>query len=145
MLSETGRIIDIKISNGDKIAIVECVSKSACKSCNNNDTCGIGVVAKGYSDKSHHIVMPYKEGMDVNDTIELLINQQDVVKSSLIAYFVPLIAFVLGALISHLFFNNELVIIFTSLLSLFIGIYLSKVLSTWLYPNGSLNKLISTR
>ena len=145
MISETGRITDIKICNGEKTVIVECISKSACKSCNNNDVCGIGVVAKGSADKLHHIVMPYKEGMEINETIELLINHQDVVKSSMIAYLIPLMAFILGTLVSYLLFDNELSIIAVSLFSLFIGICISKVISTWLYPNDNLNKLISTK
>ena len=80
--------------NGEKVAVVECISKSACKSCSSNDNCGVGVVAKGLRDKSHHLSMPFKEGMEINETIELLIENKDVVKSSLIVYLIPLLLFV---------------------------------------------------
>ncbi|MBB1273116.1 MULTISPECIES: SoxR reducing system RseC family protein [Psychromonas] len=145
MIQETGRIIDIKIINGEKTAVVECISKSACKSCSSNDNCGVGVVAKGLSDRSHHLSMPYKEGMEINESIQLLIENKDIVKSSMIVYIIPLIAFVLGSSISYLFTNSEPLVIAISLLSLFVGTLVAKVVSSKLYPSNSLNKLISTK
>ena len=145
MLKETGRIIDIQNVDGEKTAIIECVSKSACKSCSSNDTCGVGMVAKGLSDKSHHISMPYKEGMEINKEIELLVNNKDIVQSSLIVYIIPLILFVLTCVISNLITNNEPLIILFSLSSLIIGCLIAKLVSSILYPSNSLNKVVSTK
>jgi len=145
MLQEIGKIIDIKIINNEKIAIVECISKSACKSCASNDNCGVGVVAKGLSNKAHRLSMPYKEGMMINESIELLIENKDIVKSSMIVYVIPLILFVLGCTVSYLFTSNEPLVIFISLLSLVSGVFIAKAVSTKLYPLKNLNKLISTK
>jgi len=145
MLQEIGKIIDIKIINGEKTAVVECISKSACKSCSSNDNCGVGVVAKGLTDKAHRLSLPFKEGMVINESIELLIENKDIVKSSMIVYIIPLILFVLGCSVSYLFTSNEPLVISISLLSLMIGVFIAKVVSSKLYPINSLNKLISTK
>jgi len=145
MLQETGRIIDIKVIDGEKTAIIECISKSACKSCSSNDNCGVGVVAKGVSDKSHKLFMPYKEGMEINNNIELLIENKDIVKSSLIVYIIPLIFFVLTCVISYQLTDNEPLVITFSVMSLVLGSILAKFVSSKLYPDNSLNKLISTK
>ena len=118
MLNETGRVIDIKEINGEKIAVVECISKSACKSCSNNDECGIGVVAKGARNKSHQLSMPFKEGMTINESVELLIENRDIIKSSIIVYVIPLFFFVAGTISSYLILKNELLVISTSFVSL---------------------------
>lgn len=145
MLQEIGKIIDIKIINGEKTAVVECISKSACKSCSSNDNCGVGVVAKGLSDKAHRLSMPFKEGMVINESIELLIENKDIVKSSIIVYVIPLILFVLGCTISYLFTSNEPLVISISLLSLVAGVFIAKAVSSKLYPIQNLNKLIRTK
>ncbi|WP_166738864.1 SoxR reducing system RseC family protein [Psychromonas algarum] len=145
MLHETGKIIDITVVNGEKTAVVECISKSACKSCANNDSCGIGVVAKGLSDKAHQLSMPYKEGMIINESIELLIENKDIVKSSMIVYVIPLLLFVFGSTSSYLFIDNEPIVITISLISLAIGVFIAKAISSRLYPSNSLNTLISTK
>lgn len=145
MLTETGRIIDIQLINGEKTVIVECISKSACKSCSSNDTCGVGIVAKGLTDKSQHLSMPFKEGMEINNSIELLIENKDIVKSSLIVYLIPLLLFIATCSFSYLFTNNEPLIIMLSGLSLIVGSLIAKVVSSKIYPSHSLNKLISTK
>lgn len=145
MLKESGRIIDIKTLNGEKIAVVECISKSACKSCGSNDNCGVGVVAKGLSDKSHQLSMPYKEGMFIDETIDLFIENKDIVKSSLIVYIIPLLLFVCSTATSYLFFNNEAIIILVSMFSLAVGVFIAKKVSSKLYPINSLNSIISTK
>lgn len=145
MIKETGQIIEIKTIAGEKIVVVECVSKSACKSCSSNDNCGVGVVAKGASNKTHQLEIPYKEGMEVNRSIELLIENKDIIQSSLIIYTIPLIVFVLTSLISYQFTQNEPFIIILSLASLLIGCLIAKYVSAKLYPDTNLNKLISTK
>jgi sigma-E factor negative regulatory protein RseC len=145
MLHETGLVIDITVINGEKIAIVECVSKSACKSCSSNDNCGVGIVAKGLTDKSHKLSMPFKEGMEIDHSVELLIENKDIVKSSLIVYIIPLFLFIVTCTLTNLFFFNELAVIFASGVSLIAGTFIAKAVSSKLYPANSLNKLISTK
>ncbi|WP_137297979.1 SoxR reducing system RseC family protein [Psychromonas sp. SP041] len=145
MLHETGMVIDITVVNGEKTAIVECISKSACKSCSSNDNCGVGIVAKGLTDKSHKLSMPFKEGMEIDHSVELLIENKDIVKSSLIVYVIPLFLFIVTCTLTNLFFFNELAVIFASGVSLIAGTFIAKAISSKLYPANSLNKLISTK
>ena len=145
MLQESGRIVDIKFINGNKTAVIECISKSSCKSCSSNDSCGIGVVAKGLTDKSHRLTLPFQDGMEINETIELFIENKNIVKSSLIVYIIPLFFFILGVVCSYLITNNEPLVILISILSLSVGVYVAKIASTKLYPSETLNSLISTK
>lgn len=145
MLKESGRIIDIKIIDGEKNVVVECISKSACKSCGNNDHCGVGIVTKTGGDKSYNLLLPYNKGMVVNEVIELFVENKDIVKSSLIVYIIPLIAFVFGTLLSYYFFNSEPLIILISVFSLMTGVITAKKVSSKLYPINTLSTLISTK
>jgi len=145
MIQETGRIIEIKEIDGTKTAIVECVSKSACKSCSNNDNCGVGVVAKSSRSKLHHLSVPFEEGMNVDASVDLLIENKDIIQSSMIVYVVPLVFFIVGTLAGYSFLANELMIIITSVLFLVIGVYVAKAISNKVYPSHKINKLVSTK
>lgn len=145
MLRETGRVIEIKTINGEKKAVVECVSKSACKSCGNNSDCGVGVISKATNNKTHHLTMPYKEGMQVDEQIELLIDNNEIIKSSMIVYIIPLLLFVVGTTFGYLYIDNEPLLILISVLCLTGGVFLARYISTKLYPQSHINKLISTK
>jgi len=145
MLKESGRIIDIQTIEGEKTAIVECISQSACKSCSSNDNCGVGVVAKNLNDKAHHLSLPYKEGMEINAPIDLFVDNKDIVKSSLIVYIMPLLFFVVGTLFAYLLTANEPVIMLIAALSLMMGVFSAKKISSILYPINTSDTLISTK
>lgn len=145
MLRETGKVIEIKTINGEKKAVVECVSKSACKSCGNNNDCGVGVISKATGSKTHHLTMPYKEGMVVNEQVELLIDNSEIIKSSMIVYIIPLILFVLGTTVAYLYIESEPLVILISVLCLGVGVMIARFVSVKLYPQQHINKLISTK
>ena len=82
MITETGKVIAIEKIQGEMVARIECISKSACSSCNNQSNCGVGAVSQAFSDKSHHFELPYKEGMKVDHFVELQISNGDLIKSA---------------------------------------------------------------
>ena len=148
MFKETGRIIAIEPERQDKksIAVIECISKSACSSCHNSNQCGVGVVAKAHSDKIHQFEVPYKEGMEVNSFIEIQINNSDLIKTASLAYLVPLVFFIGGALLANQFKGvNEIQLILIAISCAIVGFFVTRILSNKFFPKESFNKVIGTR
>lgn len=146
MITETGKIIAIEQVQGETIARVECISKSACSSCHNQTSCGVGVVSKAFSDKSQHFDLPYKEGMKIDHYIELQISNGDLIKSASLIYLLPLFFFIGSALlIKMVFIVNEGVLISISALCAALGFIITRLLVSKLYPSKQSKPLISTK
>lgn len=146
MVTETGKIIAIEEVHGEKIARVECISRSACSSCHNNTNCGVGVVSKAFSDKSHSFEFPYKEGMKVDTFIELNISNSDLVKSATLIYLLPLVFFIGSALVIKNFFSiDEGLLILLSLASAALGFVITRLIANKLFPHKNNKPLIKTK
>lgn len=135
MIKETGKIIAVEMHDNERIAVVECISRSACSSCHNESSCGVGTVAKAFSDKAHRLEVPYTDGMAVDKFVELQINSGDLIKSAMLAYLVPLLFLISGALITKQFhFINEGMLILIALSCAAIGFLFSRLLGNKLFP-----------
>lgn len=146
MVAEKGRIIAIEKNEGNTLAHIEYISKSACSSCQNNDSCGVGVVSKTFSDKALQFTIPYTEEMEVNKFVELHINNNDLIKSAMLVYLVPLLFFISSALIAKQFhITNEALIILIAISWAAVGFVITRIASKKLYPQKSINQLISSK
>jgi sigma-E factor negative regulatory protein RseC len=143
---ETGKITAIKKNNGKTVVDIECISKSACSSCKNNNTCGVGVVSKTFSEKAHQFSVPYTEGMEVNKFVELHIDNNDLIKSAMLVYLVPLLFFICSALIAKQFYiTNESLIILIAIGWAVVGFVITRLISQKLFPQKSINQIISSK
>ncbi|WP_372882784.1 SoxR reducing system RseC family protein [Psychromonas sp.] len=132
--------------NGKSIAHIECVSKSACSSCQNNSNCGVGVVSKTFSDKTQHFTVPYEEGMEVDKFVELHINNNDLIKSAVLVYLVPLIFFISSALIAkQLQIDNEALIILIAMACAAVGLAITRIISKKIFPQKHINQIITSK
>lgn len=146
MINETGKIIAIEQKQGKRVAIVECISRSACSSCHQSNNCGVGVVAKSFSDKTHQFEVLYKQGMKVDELIEIQINSGDLITSALLAYLLPLLFFIGGAVIAKQFnFINEGVLIFIAVSCAAVGFLFTRLISNKLFPKGQVNRVLKTK
>lgn len=146
MITETGKIITIEKQGAEKVAVVECISKSSCSSCRNESSCGVGSVAKAFSDKSHQFKVPFKEGMEVDKFVELQINNSDLIKSAALAYLVPLVFLIGGALITKQFdFINETMLILIAVGCAAIGFAFTRLLSNKIFPQKQINQIIGSK
>lgn len=144
MIKETGKIISIKELQGEKIAVIECISKSACSGCHNQNSCGVGTVSKSHSDKTHHFEVPFKEWMHVDEAIELQITNRDLISSAVIAYLVPLVFFIGGAIITKEFtVLSEGQMILVAVASAAVGFLFARILSNKYFPKKQSNNIIS--
>ncbi len=145
MITETGKIIAIEKVLDETVARIECISKSACSSCNNKTNCGVGVVSKAFSDKSHYFEVPYKDGMKVDHFIELQISNGDLIKSASLIYLLPLFFFIGSALlIKTLFDLNEGGLIASSTIVTVLGFFITHLIASKCFPNKQSNSLITT-
>lgn len=146
MITETGKVIAIEEVGGAKVARVECISKSSCSSCQNQTSCGVGVVSKAFSDKSQYFELPYKEGMKVDNFIELQISNGDLIKSASLIYLLPLFFFIGSALLVKSFFEvNEILLISISILFTAVGFVITRLIANKLFPNKQPKHLIATK
>lgn len=144
MITETGKVVAIKVQGSETIAVVECISRSACSSCHNSNSCGVGTVAKAFTDKSHQLEIPYKKGMQIDSFVELQIDSRDLIKSAILAYLVPLLFFISGAVITKLFyFTNESALILVSVVCAAVGFLVTRLLSKKMSSSSSGDKIIN--
>jgi len=115
MTKEIGKIIKIEMQEDKKVAYVECISRSACASCQSQNSCGVGTVAKSFSAKAAHIEVDHVTGMQVGHDVELYMNNNDLIKSALLVYLLPLIFFIASAVISHYFAFPEYITILSAI------------------------------
>ena len=146
MITETGKIIGIKEIQGEMVAQVECISKSACSGCNSSKNCGVGAVSEVLSDKTHRFDVPYKKGMEVDHIIELQISNGDLIKSASLIYLLPLVFFISSALVIKSFFIiNEGALITISVVFAALGFYVTRLMASKLFPNKQSKQLIATQ
>lgn len=146
MVKETARIIAIEQQDNKKVAILECISKSACSSCNNKSSCGVGVVSKSFSDKTHQLTIPYSTGMQVDEFIELNINGRDLITSAILAYLIPIVFFIGSALIAQQFYPlDESKIIFSAFIGGVFAFVCIRLIMNKTMSETKLNKIVQTR
>ena len=146
MITETGKIISIKKAEDQKVIYVECISKSACSSCQSQKNCGVGMVSKAFSDKSQYFAFPYKEGMKEGQFIELQISNESLIKSAVLMYLVPLCFFVGSSLVIKKLFNvNEGILILISVFFTALGFMFARLITKKFSPKITNNMLISAK
>ncbi|WP_094751326.1 SoxR reducing system RseC family protein [Psychromonas sp. CD1] len=143
MAQETGIIIAIKEIDCQKVAIVECVSKSACGSCHQQNICGVGVVAKAFSDKKNNFTVNYEDGMQLNTKVDLQISNSDLFKTASFVYLLPLIFLIASALLAQYFLNlDEGITILISLSSMGVGFVFMHVSNRYFFPKKQYIKVL---
>lgn len=142
MIRETGTITAVDKSHGKRIAYIECVSKSACSSCN----CGMGSVSKIFSEKKQLFTVPYEEGMEANNLVEVQINNDDLIKSAMLIYLVPLFFFICSALIAKQFqIGSEGLTILIAIIFAAVGFAITRVLTKKLFPKVYISQMITSK
>ncbi|SDX24029.1 SoxR reducing system RseC family protein [Marinobacter mobilis] len=97
MITETGRVIAVK---GENIW-VQTIRLSACNSCKARQGCGQKVLAGATGGRANQVQVVNHLGARVGDEVTLAIAESALLGASLLAYAVPLLLFVLGAVAGH--------------------------------------------
>lgn len=97
MICEAGRIDSIQ----GEWAFVETFQVSACQSCSAKAGCGTSALGSIFSGKRHLVkvaVGQFSGQLQVGDQVELAIDDDTMLRSSMMVYLLPLFAMILGAL-----------------------------------------------
>ncbi len=122
MLQEKGLVIALRGEN----AVVQTKSKLACSSCKVSTSCGNGIVENYLSAKLFESEMPNLLRAKVGQQVVIEIPKSSVTKAAIIVYLIPLLFMLIGMSVSHINNFAEQTIIFISLLSLIIGLVVTK-------------------
>ncbi|WP_185964489.1 SoxR reducing system RseC family protein [Aliikangiella marina] len=120
-LKETGLVT--KIENG--IAWVNTENKLSCSSCQVESTCGNGILEKYLAGKVFISKLDNLLNAKVGDRVDIIIPISSVTKAAFVAYTIPLLGLFVGAIAANQLFDNEIVVIFMSLLGFVCGLLIT--------------------
>ncbi len=120
MLSETGRIVAVE----DDALWVETIAQSTCGSCAAKKGCGQSLLSRfGARANYLRVLLDGRNAQHyrVNESVNIGIPEDVIVKGSLFVYLLPLLFMLVFAGIGHHYFEKEWVSILASLAGLAIG------------------------
>ncbi|EJK2115047.1 transcriptional regulator [Vibrio navarrensis] len=81
---------------------LSCEQQTSCNSCASQKSCGTGIVSKAVGKKALAWHLQTQQRLQVGEVVEIGISEQNVLRSALIVYVVPLMALIVGAMIGQL-------------------------------------------
>ncbi len=104
MIEETAKVVSVI---DDKV-VVEAAVKSTCSSCNAQDNCGSGTIARAFSSKVQRLTLSSPVPVKVGDTVSIGIHEQSVLIASWLLYLLPILVFFIALLSLSSFWSNTL-------------------------------------
>lgn len=127
MIEESGRVVAV---DGNQVWI-ETVRKSSCSGCSARSGCGQGLLSKIKGETRNHICMHTELKLQVGDEVILGLPEQAFIRSSFLAYGLPMLALISAVLATDMVFGlSEPWVILAALLGLATGFGLVKLIST---------------
>ena len=80
---------------------VETEVKSTCGSCEAQSNCGTGAIAKAFANKREKLHFRFDETVKIGQKVRLGIPEENLLKASMLVYFLPLVILVFSALIGQ--------------------------------------------
>ncbi len=140
MLQEKGVVIAL---NGE-FAVIQTQNKLACASCKASQSCGNGIVERYLSAKLFETELVNQINARVGQSVLIEIPKASVTKASIVVYCLPLLFLFFGAALGSIAQLNENTTIFLSLLSLTVGLLVTKYYNhRWLTNELYLPKIVS--
>lgn len=131
MIIEQARVVKIE---GEWV-LLEAAVRSTCGSCQAQNNCGTGTVAKAFAGKTQQIEMRTSTPLRVGDIVTLGIPEKRILFASALLYLLPLLVFMLSSLAANLLLGADSAewtvlcfSLFTTLISL---ILLSRRIKRW--------------
>lgn len=126
MIEETGRVIAVK---GNDVW-VETIRASSCSGCSVRSGCGQGLLARVKDGSRSHIQLHTELKLAVDDEIILGLPEQAFIKSSFLAYGLPMLTLIATVLLADkVFFLSEPWIILSAVLGLAAGFSVVRLVS----------------
>lgn len=118
MIEERGQVVAV---DGDFI-VVQTQPRSSCSSCHVGSDCGTSVLARWFGQRTNRIRVHNSLNLRIGQGAVIGINESALLKASLIAYFMPMLAMVITAMVAEQWGANDGVVALSSLLGLGVGL-----------------------
>lgn len=126
MITESGRVVAVDGSN----IWVQTIRQSACNSCKARQGCGQRALAGVTGGRANQVCVANALDARVGDEVTLAIKESALLGASVLAYALPLLLFVLGAIAGHLAGSgSEVASMVGALAGLAVGFGLSRFLN----------------
>jgi sigma-E factor negative regulatory protein RseC len=90
------------VAVGDTWAQVECRRKSACGHCHQQESCGVGTIAKAMPGRPQLLEIILTAPVQVGQQVRIGIPERSLLTSAMLVYLVPLLFLLLGSLAGKL-------------------------------------------
>lgn len=124
MLEQTGTVIE----SDNKTALIETERRSACGQCSVGDSCGTSVIAGLFKQRSNCVRVSNCLHLQPGDRAVIGIPESVLLRAALWAYMVPLFFMIGFAMMTHLAGFHDGIVFISSLVGLFNGLYLSRLI-----------------
>jgi len=139
MIEESGRVIAVK---GDEVWI-ETIRTSSCSACSARSGCGQGLLAKVKDGTRSHIQLRTDLKLAVDDEVILGLPEQAFIRSSFLAYGLPMLMLIAAVLLAErVFALTEPWIILSALLGLAGGFVVVRLISQLSAARGDFQPVI---
>lgn len=118
MIEESGQVVAV---DGDFIW-VQTQPRSSCSSCHVGSDCGTSVLARWFGQRTNRIRVPNTLGLQKGQGAVIGIHESALLKASLIAYLMPMLAMVVTAMVAAQGGASDGVVALSSLVGLVIGL-----------------------
>jgi sigma-E factor negative regulatory protein RseC len=121
------RAIVLQVQN-DK-ALVQTQRRSACQSCQLENSCGQGLITKMSSERSMQLWLNNALNAQVGQTVTISIPDEGLLKASILMFVIPLLLMLVGAGAAMQLFGSDLAAIMGGGVGLISGFYVARVKS----------------
>lgn len=126
MIEETGRVVAVDYNE----VWIETIRKSGCSGCSARSGCGQGLLSKIKDGTRNHIRLQTELGLQVGDEVILGLPEQAFIRSSFLAYGLPLLALIAAVLLADMGLGlSEPWVILAALIGLAAGFVVVRLLS----------------
>jgi sigma-E factor negative regulatory protein RseC len=116
--------------------LIETEQRSACGHCSVGDRCGASVIAGLFKRRANTIRLDNSMDLQSGDNVVIGIPEQLLLRAALWAYMVPMLFMITFALIVSTAGYADLYVFFASVVGLFNGLYLARVLHSHKMSSG---------
>ncbi|MGS2721899.1 SoxR reducing system RseC family protein [Paraglaciecola aestuariivivens] len=98
MIKEVGKICAIEQAQSGQVIWVETQIKTTCGSCQAQNNCGTGAIAKVLGNKTQRLKFNYDKAVKIGQQVSLGVTEESLLKASMLMYLLPMFVLLCSAL-----------------------------------------------
>lgn len=117
-------------------ALIQTQRRSACQSCQLENSCGQGLISKMSSERSMQLWLNNALNAQVGQTVTISIPDEGLLKASILMFVIPLLLMLVGAGAGMQLFGGDLAAIMGGCLGLISGFYVARIKSAAMHDDS---------